>query len=471
MVYHTFNLDIEPKYIVEIGTHYGTESLLLEKKHPKAHIYTYEADTNKHQRIEHSFKNNNSNVHFKKIGLSNQEKDTPFYKFTGYENDGADSLFNRYNGEMKHVYNVPITTLKKEMEKNELSRIDLLCMDTQGSELNILKGLGDNIDKVKYIIMEMPDVICDASFFKIPKGKDSVYDGGGNSKDLNIFLHNNNFIEIERRRENELESNVMFKRVDKLKFDCVLTAVNDNALYLEYIPNFIKCWKHLFNNIDIVIVLVMDEIPQNLKDYTPYLRLFKPIEGLDTAYIAQNIRIYYPAILDKRGVLITDIDIYPMNKKYYLDPINNISSDTFMIYRPLTCVEKGQIALCYCMASSDTWSKTNQCQCLDDVKNILIKNYPSNYGKYRPAPLDWLKWGWFNDQVVLYNNVIGGGCNHKVVGDGLFFRIDKMNLTLDNVKRFLPKLKNGGVSDFIPCRPDSKNYKDINDWVVNGLIQ
>ena len=41
----------------------------------------------------------------------------------------------------------------------------------------------------------------------------------------------------------------------------------------------------------------------------------KPIENISTSFISQYIRILYPAILNyKSGILITDIDMLPMNR-------------------------------------------------------------------------------------------------------------------------------------------------------------
>ena len=47
MVYTLFNLDKEPKTIIEVGTHYGTEAIALKRKYPKSRVITYEADTEK----------------------------------------------------------------------------------------------------------------------------------------------------------------------------------------------------------------------------------------------------------------------------------------------------------------------------------------------------------------------------------------------------------------------------------------
>ena len=55
MVYTTFNLDIEPHTIVEVGTHCGTEAIALKFKYPNSRVITYEADTQKHKRIKDNF--------------------------------------------------------------------------------------------------------------------------------------------------------------------------------------------------------------------------------------------------------------------------------------------------------------------------------------------------------------------------------------------------------------------------------
>lgn len=41
------------------------------------------------------------------------------------------------------------------MQQEGIEQIDLLCIDIQGAALNALKGLGDHINNVKYIITEV----------------------------------------------------------------------------------------------------------------------------------------------------------------------------------------------------------------------------------------------------------------------------------------------------------------------------
>lgn len=214
MVYQTFEIKDNVRYVVEVGTHCGSEAISLSQKYPQATVMTYEADPQKWERIQRTLKLQSSSVIFRTMGLGQRVEERMFYKFTGYENDGADSFLKRHNGEMKPKQNVHISTLELEMAKFNIDKIDLLCLDTQGFEYYILKGLGDRIKDIKNIIMELPDIKekLNTNEFKIPLGEDSVYEGAKNSKTIIEFLNNNGFEEVCRKRENDLESNVHFRK-------------------------------------------------------------------------------------------------------------------------------------------------------------------------------------------------------------------------------------------------------------------
>ncbi len=42
-----------------------------------------------------------------------------------------------------------------------------------------------------------------------------------------------------------------------MKLDCILTAVNENTLYIDFIPIFIKTWNKLYPSIDVKIILIV----------------------------------------------------------------------------------------------------------------------------------------------------------------------------------------------------------------------
>ena len=75
--------------------------------------------------------------------------------------------------------------LKNYLTKNNLTHIDLICMDVEGVGLSVLKGLGDNIKNVKYIISE-----CDYGFTR---------ENEETFEDINTYLCVDDFKIIENK--------------------------------------------------------------------------------------------------------------------------------------------------------------------------------------------------------------------------------------------------------------------------------
>ena len=116
-----------------------------------------------------------------------------------------------------------------------------------------------------------------------------------------------------------------------MKLDCVLTACNDNPLYKDFIPIFIKVWNILYPNVDVKIIFINETIPDELIQYKNNIILFNPIPNMSTAFISQYIRLLYPAILNyENGIMITDMDILPMNEVYYTKNIETIDNSKFV---------------------------------------------------------------------------------------------------------------------------------------------
>ena len=82
-------------------------------------------------------------------------------------------------------------------------------MDVQGYEMNVLKGTGNFIKNINYIIMEEPKPIINTEY--LPKNTHSKYINCPTSQEIKEFMLKNNFIEIERIAENKIEDNVMYK--------------------------------------------------------------------------------------------------------------------------------------------------------------------------------------------------------------------------------------------------------------------
>ena len=96
--------------------------------------------------------------------------------------------------------------------------------------------------------------------------------------------------------------------------DCVLTSVNTNPLYIDFIPIFVKTWNKLYPKVDVKIILIADEIPEQFLEYknniiSDSLNYEKPEEVLEDEYIVEKI-------LDKKRM--NGVIKYKVKWEYYI---------------------------------------------------------------------------------------------------------------------------------------------------------
>lgn len=253
-----------------------------------------------------------------------------------------------------------------------------------------------------------------------------------------------------------------------MKLDYVLTATNNNSNYIDFVPNFIKAWKKLYPQVKPLVIVINNSIPENLKEYKDNLVLFEPIPNVSTAFTSQYIRMLYPAILDcPGGVLITDMDMLPMNRSYYTKNIEQFSDNKFIYMRNVLMDEYKQIAMCYNVATPKTWANIFNIHSLQDIIERLTDKF--NSITYVDG---WNKAGWCTDQIDLYKYIMDW---HSKTGDFIYLndnttgyqRLDRLLFNTLNPP-LAYAIKNGVFSDYHCLRPYNY-YKQINDLIVDLL--
>ena len=253
-----------------------------------------------------------------------------------------------------------------------------------------------------------------------------------------------------------------------MKLDCVLTAVNEKALYLDFVPIFIQTWNKLYPNVDIKIVLIAESIPEKLSLYNHNIIIFKPIEGVSTSFTSQFIRLLYPCILNyKNGVLITDIDMLPMNSNYYTKNILEYDDNKFIYYRNNICNNIKQIAMCYNVAKPQIWKDIFNVTTVDDIVTYIKNIYDSNIIVEGHGNI-----GWSIDQITLHRKVTEW---NKITNDFVrlnesktgFKRLDRNTFDVSN-DSIQKNITEGKYTDYHCYRPMSK-YSDVN-WKVYDLL-
>lgn len=249
-----------------------------------------------------------------------------------------------------------------------------------------------------------------------------------------------------------------------MRIGTVVTATDSNPLYAEFIPLFVKAWSCVLPEADICILYIADEIPESLRPYERFLRRIAPIPGLHTAFHAQCIRLLYPREVTRpEGVLITDMDMIPMSRSYYVDSIRGHPDTAFVVYRDV-CLPS-EIAMCYNVALPATWASVFGST---PTQTLLEEWYaPTNYDGLHGGV------GWNTDQVILVKAFNAWTGPKVVLNDTLtkFARLDRV-MPEDLWKTELPRIrrliKQGFFADYHCLRPYSA-HKDMNDWVLSCL--
>ena len=251
-----------------------------------------------------------------------------------------------------------------------------------------------------------------------------------------------------------------------MKLEYILTSCNLNPLYYNFIPVFVRAWKKLIPEVKIVIVLIAESIPENLSKYSEYIKLFLPIKNVSTSFISQYIRILYPCILNSNeGILITDMDILPLNSRYYINSIQNIPNNKFVYYRGLI-LGGNEYSICYNIANSETWKEIFKIQneegIISRLKEIFEKiEHREGHGNigWNKDQLDLFtyinKWDKKNENFIMLND-----------NDTGFKRLCRSQHWNIKNKRLQLLLKEGNFTDYHAYRPYEK-YKEINDMIID----
>lgn len=170
--------EIRPTGILHVGAHECEELFFYEKFTPRNCILWVEAIPEKVQMSRHRFPG---------ILIENRvvSDEVETVKFNKSNNGQSSSLLNfglhqTYHPTIKYVETIEVTTvLLKDVLKDYPLPFNFLNLDIQGAELKALKGMGEYLDKIEYIYIEVNDA--------------QVYEGCCQVEDLDKFLGKRGF--------------------------------------------------------------------------------------------------------------------------------------------------------------------------------------------------------------------------------------------------------------------------------------
>lgn len=159
----------------------------------------------------------------------------------------------------------------------------------------------------------------------------------------------------------------------------------------------------------LILVAHASEVPAAFAA-DPLVHVFEPVPGLHTAFQAQCIRLLYPALLETDGgVLTSDVDMIPLSRRYFHEPMNRVDERHFVAYRDVLLTSH-EIPICYNAALPAVWSHIFGVRSVDDIIGKIAEWGASlSYDGARGGR------GWHSDQLILYRTLVERGRAHRDV--------------------------------------------------------
>tara|TARA_R110002020_G_scaffold93344_2_gene225241 strand:- start:22861 stop:23559 length:699 start_codon:yes stop_codon:yes gene_type:complete len=174
--------------IVEIGAHYGEDSVRFVETFKDAKVYCFEPDPRniaifkKHvddERIklfEYALSNEEGEAQFYQSFQDYEKSDVPEkYDWISYEdyqkhklnNSGSSSLKEGYEHNLSQTITVKTKRFDNWIVENDLTQIDLAWIDVQGAESMVIQGMSSEITNINFIWIEYGETAYDGGLSRM----------------------------------------------------------------------------------------------------------------------------------------------------------------------------------------------------------------------------------------------------------------------------------------------------------------
>ena len=234
-----------------------------------------------------------------------------------------------------------------------------------------------------------------------------------------------------------------------MKINRAIVSSDENQLYVQFWPIVAKAWTLLGIKPTLFLISNDMKVDETIGDV---IRV-KPVDGISTSLQAQCVRLLAPTRFPDEVSITSDIDMMPLNHKYFIELIKNIDDDAFVIF------------------SSDAYENILNFPCFPMCYNAALGSvfydvFGFTMNEYDEVMKKWnlLNHGWTTDERVLYSSLstwsnygkhsvnLRRGFSPFAAG-----RIDRACMKFDNNVM----MKNGYI-DFHMPRPYDKNKKFID---------
>lgn len=228
-----------------------------------------------------------------------------------------------------------------------------------------------------------------------------------------------------------------------MKIDYVIISSDDNKLYYDFYPIVSKQWNNL--GFEVFFIHITDRETDIEETEFGLIKKIKAVDGINSGFQAQNARIYSSVLLNNKNMLISDIDMLPLNRDYFIDKADKIEDDKILIYSGQPYGNVPYYPMCYILGNSKL------------IKNEL--DIECDYIKYIDLMKKYSKMDWNTDEKYFYDKMINSP--NKVVFNRKF-GLDSKRIDRGYWKYDIDLLKSNYYIDSHLLRPYEKYKNEIN---------
>lgn len=246
----------------------------------------------------------------------------------------------------------------------------------------------------------------------------------------------------------------------KIKYS--IMSSDSNKTYLDFWPIVSKIWKKKFN-VTPILYYIDENHDIEIDETYGIVKKMKPVNGIPVYLQCLWVRYWaFTQFLDD-VCIISDIDMLPLSKKYFLDNIKDISEEKYVHINP--CIESyGTLPSCYHICKGSLFTKILELNedWEDSIKFLYDMKIGSNPGGHLNGNNEWFAderysskkiiqyKEKFNDDVIFLHRE--GGQNG--------YRIDRINWVYDK-----NKVKHDYYYDSHSIRPYHRYKTEIDELI------